>query len=192
MQFYILNKTTKTLSKTTRIYRNIHKWIALPTFAFLFIIGTTGLLLGWKKQLQLLPKTQNGLTANSEKWIHSDSVFKIATHFAQDVLKKDANIDRMDFRPSKGIVKILFENHFTELQIDLTSGEVISVSNRTSDIIEKLHDGSIFDYYIDTTNDAFKLFYTSSVSIGLILLSFTGFWLWYNPKRIRKQKHLHN
>ena len=187
-----MKKTINTLSKTTRIYRNIHKWIALPTFAFLFIIGTTGLLLGWKKQLQLLPKTQSGLTANSEKWIHSDSVFKIATHFAQDVLKKDANIDRMDFRPSKGIVKILFENHFTELQIDLTSGEVISVSNRTSDIIEKLHDGSIFDYYIDTTNDAFKLFYTSSVSIGLILLSFTGFWLWYNPKRIRKQKQLHN
>ncbi|PKP39678.1 MAG: peptidase, partial [Bacteroidetes bacterium HGW-Bacteroidetes-13] len=89
MQFYILKKTIKTLSKTTRIYRNIHKWIALPTFAFLFIIGTTGLLLGWKKQLQLLPKTQSGLTANSEKWIHSDSVFKIATHYAQDVLKKD-------------------------------------------------------------------------------------------------------
>jgi uncharacterized iron-regulated membrane protein len=187
-----LKKTTNTLSKTTRIYRNIHKWIALPAFAFLFIIGTTGLLLGWKKQLQLLPKTQSGLTANSEKWIHSDSIFKIATHYSQNVLKKDANIDRMDFRPSKGIVKILFENHFTELQIDLTSGEVISVSNRTSDFIEKLHDGSIIDYYIDTPNDEVKLFYTSSVSISLILLSFTGFWLWYNPKRIRKQKHSHN
>ncbi|PJB13488.1 MAG: peptidase [Flavobacteriales bacterium CG_4_9_14_3_um_filter_40_17] len=184
-----MKKTANPLSKTTRTYRNIHKWIALPTFAFLFIIGTTGLLLGWKKQLQLLPKTHNGQTLNSEKWLHTDSIYKRAAYYSKEVLKKDASIDRMDIRPSKGVVKILFENHFTELQLDLATGEVLSVSNRTSDFIEKLHDGSIIDYYIGTPNDEVKLFYTSSVSVGLILLSFTGFWLWYNPKRIRKQKH---
>jgi len=187
-----LKKTGNNLSKNTRVYRSIHKWTALPVFVFLFITGSTGLLLGWKKQLQLLPKTQTGLTVNPEKWLHTDSIYKIATNYSQHVLKKGAHIDRMDIRPSKGVVKILFENHFTELQIDLTTGKVLSVSNRSSDFIEKMHDGSIIDYYVDTPNDEVKLFYTSSVSIGLILLSFTGFWLWYNPKRIRKQKHSHN
>ena len=64
----------------------------------------------------------------------------------------------------------------------------MSVSRRNSDIIEKIHDGSILDFWVNTKNDEIKLFYTTIVSLSLILLSFSGFWLWYNPKRIKKYK----
>ena len=123
-----------------------------------------------------------------DKWLSLSEISEIAETFAADSLSKTADIDRIDVRPQKGVAKIIFETHFTELQIDLSSGEILSVGTRTSDIIEKLHDGSIVDYFVRIDQDPVKLMYTTFASFGLMLLSVSGFWLWYNPKRIRKLK----
>ncbi len=179
----------KTLSNTTRIYRKIHQWVSIPLLVFMMLIGITGLLLGWKKQANFLPKTEKGISKKSTDWIKLDSLQSVAQKYAKEVLKKSEDIDRIDIRPQKGIAKIVFSEHFTELQIDCATGKILTVSTRKSDFIEKIHDGSIIDYLFKTNNDEFKLFYTSIVSLGLIVLSFSGFWLWYNPKRIRKQKN---
>lgn len=181
------DKLTRTV-KSTRLYRRIHKWLAVPLFIFMFLIGTTGLMLGWKKQVQLLPPTQRGLSATPSSWISLDSIYNIAIHYAQDSLNISPEIDRIDIRPDKGIAKIIFNHHFTELQVDCTTGDIISAKLKTSDIIEKIHDGSIVDYFIRVDNDPVKLIYTTLASSGLILLSFSGFWMWYNPKRIKRFK----
>ena len=52
---------TEKIAKNTRIYRKIHKWISVPLFVFMFLIGVTGLLLGWKKTAGILPSTKKGL-----------------------------------------------------------------------------------------------------------------------------------
>lgn len=176
------------LSKQTRFYRKIHKWLAVPMFLVMFLIGVTGLFLGWKKQTALLPKTQKGATEKSSEWIKIDSLVSVAKAYSRDSLKKDDEIDRIDIRPQKGIAKIVFVQHFTELQLDCKTAEILSISTRKSDFIEKIHDGSIVDYFIKTSSDQFKLFYTTAASLSLILLSFSGFWLWYNPIRIKKMK----
>ena len=176
------------LSKQTRFYRKIHKWIAVPMFLVMFVIGATGLLLGWKKQTALLPNTQKGATENSAEWIKIDRLVTVAKAYSRETLKKEDEIDRIDIRPQKGIAKIVFAHHFTELQLDCKTAEVLSVSTRKSDFIEKIHDGSIIDYFVKTSSDQFKLFYTTAASLSLILLSFSGFWLWYNPIRIKKRK----
>ncbi|MDX2302958.1 MAG: PepSY-associated TM helix domain-containing protein [Microscillaceae bacterium] len=181
-------KQNTQIAKTTRLFRKIHRWISIPLFIFFFLIGVTGLLLGWKKQILLLPKTQKGNSIKSKNWLSIDTIQYIAARHAQHILKKDAQIDRIDIRPAKGVAKIIFLNHFTELQIDCTSGKILSVNRRNSDIIEKIHDGSIIDYWISTANDEVKLFYTTTVSLSLILLSISGFFLWYNPIRMRKIK----
>ncbi|MES2797566.1 MAG: PepSY-associated TM helix domain-containing protein [Bacteroidota bacterium] len=183
-----MRSETAKISNSTRFYRKIHKWIALPLFAFMMLVGITGLLLGWKKQTQLLPKTQSSKELAARQFIKLDSLQNIAKQYAKDVLKLSDEIDRIDIRPQKGIAKIVFTSHFTELQIDLKSGKILAVNTRKSDFIEKIHDGSIVDYFIKKDNDAFKLTYTTFTSLGLILLSFSGFWLWYNPIRIRKRK----
>lgn len=157
-------------------------------FLVMFVIGGTGLLLGWKKQTALLPKTQKGATENSGDWIKIDSLVSVAKAYSRDSLKKDDEIDRIDIRPQKSIAKIVFVNHFTELQLDCKTAEILSISTRKSDFIEKIHDGSIVDYFVKTSKDQFKLFYTTAASLSLILLSFSGFWLWYNPIRIKKSK----
>ena len=173
------------------MYRRLHQWLSLPLFIFMFLIGTSGLLLGWKKQGQLLPPTQSGLSTNTESWISFDSNYSIAVQYAIDSLKVTPEIDRIDIRPQKGVAKIVYKHNFTELQIDCSTGEILSAQLKTSDIIEKIHDGSIVDYYTQVGDDPIKLLYTTMAGSGLILLSFSGFWMWYNPRRIRRYKQKH-
>jgi uncharacterized iron-regulated membrane protein len=179
----------KNIASTTRLYRKLHRWVAVPLLLFMLMMGVTGLLLGWKKQTELLPKTEKGQSNRSTDWVKIDSIQHIAQRYATDILKAPADIDRIDIRPQKGVAKIVFVHHFTELQIDCQTGKILSVSTRKSDIIEKIHDGSLLDFWVGTPNDAIKLTYTSVIGLGLILLSISGFWLWYNPIRIRNNKH---
>jgi hypothetical protein len=181
------SENQKTASNT-RLYRKIHRWVAVPLFVFMMLVGITGLLLGWKKQAQLLPKTESTKAESNSQSIKLDSLQTIAKNYAKNRLKLSDEIDRIDIRPKKGIAKIVFTDHFTELQIDIKTGEILAINTRKSDFIEKIHDGSIVDYFVKNENDAFKLTYTTFTSCGLILLSFSGFWLWYNPIRIRKRK----
>lgn len=175
------------IASSTRLYRKLHKWVAVPLLLFFLTIGITGLLLGWKKQAGLLPPTQKGELTPPARWISLDSIQNIAQHYAQ-IKGKSPEIDRIDVRPQKGVAKIVFVSHFTELQIDCTTGKIVSESTRTSDIIEKIHDGSILDFAAKTDNDPIKLIYTSLLGMGLILLTFSGFFLWYNPIKMRKSK----
>lgn len=181
-------ETTK-IANSTRFYRKIHRWVALPLFVFMLLVGISGLLLGWKKQTNLLPKTESSKIEKGQ-FIKLDSIQSIAQNYAKNQLKLSAEIDRIDIRPKKGIAKIVFAQHFTELQIDCKTGTILAVNTRKSDFIEKIHDGSIIDFLAKNDNDFFKLAYTSFTSIGLILLSFSGFWLWYNPIRIRRRKQI--
>lgn len=155
---------------------------------FMLLIGITGLLLGWKKQTSLLPPTQSTTASATTDWISLDSIQHIARTYSETTLGKPSEIDRIDVRPAKGVAKVRFTNHFSELQVDGKTGAILSVSHRTSDLIEMIHDGSIVEYLVGTGTDSVKLLYTTFVSSGLILLSVSGFWLWYNPKRIRKAK----
>jgi hypothetical protein len=91
-------------------------------------------------------------------------------------------IDRMDVRPDKGMIKVLFKEGYWEVQIDGANGKVLSVAQRHADWIEHIHDGSII-------SEGFKLIYTNYIGLGLLLLSITGFWLWYGPRKIRKAKY---
>ncbi len=180
-------KPTEKIASTTRTYRRMHKWVAVPLLFFMFIIGLTGVLLGWKKQANLTPPTEKGVATNAEKWLSLDSVQLIAMRFSTDSLN-GAEIDRIDIRPSKGIAKIIFTSDYTELQIDLTTGKISHIQKRWNDLIEQIHDGTIMDRWIGTEGDPFKIGYTTLTSMGLMLLSLSGFWLWWNPKRIRKLK----
>jgi uncharacterized iron-regulated membrane protein len=181
---------TESLASATRTYRRLHKFVAVPLFIFMFIIGLTGILLGWKKQAKLTPPTQKGASADARQWLPMDSIQTIALAFANNSLGFRDEIDRLDVRPGKGIVKVVFVNDYTEIQIDLTTGQILSTQQRWNDFIEQIHDGTIVDRLVGTDGDPIKTTYTTLTSMGLMLLSFSGFWLWFNPKRIRKIKHI--
>ena len=89
------------LSKQTRFYRKIHKWLAVPMFLVMFLIGVKGIILGCKKQTTLLPKTQKGATEVSTEWLKIDSLVTVAKAYSRNTLKKADEIERKENRPKK-------------------------------------------------------------------------------------------
>jgi uncharacterized iron-regulated membrane protein len=173
-----------------RSFRSVHRKFGIALFAFFFIVGVTGLLLGWKKHSGgiIQAKSQQGTSADFSKWLSLQELNDIAEQVLKDSAGQDfsAEVDRIDIRKDKGIVKFNYLNHFSEIQLDGATGKVLSVNHRRSDFIEKIHDGSILDFYLKTSDGQIKLFYTSLMGLGLIVFTITGFWLWYGPKRMRK------
>ena len=179
-------------AKILRIFRKVHRTTGALLFVFFFIISITGLLLGWKKHSGdlILPKTYSGTSTNLTNWLPVDSLHQHAVRILHDSVDPGLSpeIDRIDMRPDKGTVKFVFADHFWGLQLDGATGKLLHIDRRRSDFIEKVHDGSILDYYLGTESGQLKLLYTSIMGIALLIFTITGFWLWYGPKRMREKK----
>lgn len=175
-----------------RILRKIHRTIAIFLFAFFLVVSVTGLLLGWKKNSGglILPPTSKGVSSDLKTWLPIDSLRAIAVKALHDSVSPGLSdeLERIDARPQKGMVKFVFADDYWEIQLDGTTGKVLLVDRRRSDIIENIHDGTILDVLFNTKNDQFKLSYTTIMGLSLLMLTLSGFWLWYGPKRLRKQK----
>jgi len=180
---------TKKQAKWIRHFRWIHQKLAIPTFIFLFIISATGLLLGIKKQTGLLAPTQEGVSKDLSHWLPIDSLSKIAVTILHDSVdtRLSPELDRIDIRPQKGVVKYVFADHYWGLQLDGTTGKLLQIEKRNSDLIENIHDGSILDKLFDS-GESMKATYSVLLGGSLMVLVVSGFWLWYGPKRLRQSK----
>jgi len=179
-----LKDRLKAIVKSLRTFRVFHRWLGLSLALLLVISSVTGVLLALKKDVDVIqPPTQKGISKNLTEWKSLDEISLLATKAFHDTYpeQKENSIDRLDVRPSKGIVKVLFKKGNWEVQIDGKSGEVKSIAKRYSDWIESLHDGSII-------SDGFKLISMNFLGIGLLFLIVTGVWLWYGPRRVRREK----
>ncbi len=184
----------KKQAKRLRWYRKIHRTMGASLFLFFFIVSITSVLLGWKKNSNgiIQSKTVQGVSTDLHNWMPIDSLQAIAFQ----TLKSDVDplmstqLQRIDVRPEKGVAKFIFEENYQEIHLDGTTGEVLLVSTRTADIIENIHDGSILDVWFNTGNDVFKVIFSSVMGVALFLFTFTGFWLWFGPKRMRKQARI--
>lgn len=168
-----------------RKFRVWHKYLGLSIALFLIISSITGILLALKKDFDILqPPTQKGESKELATWKPVSELADLAQKAFIEAYpdQTDNSVDRMDVRPSKGIAKVLFENGYWEVQIDGTSGKILSISRRHSDWIEHLHDGSII-------SDWFKLISMNYLGLGALFLIGTGIWLWYGPKKVRQIKH---
>lgn len=178
-------------AKILREFRRIHKYTGAFLFVFFFFVSITGLVLGWKSNSfgTIIPATQKGTTSNLSEWKPVDELHKIAVLTLKDSISPDLSpeLDRIDIRQQKGVVKFVFENHYWEIQLDGATGEVLQIGQRHSDWLENVHDGSIVDQFFETSNGQFKLFYTTTMGIALLVFTITGFWMWYGPKRMRRR-----
>lgn len=185
-----MSEKRKSQAKLIRIFRKVHRTTGALLFVFFFLIAVTGFLLGIKKHSGgiILPDTKIGSTTQITTFLPLDSLQKNASRFLADYLNqtKKIEIERIDVRPKKGIVKFTFVSNFYEVQLDGASGHLMQIDLRRSDVIEKIHDGSIVDYYLGFESGVFKLIYTIIMSLALMVFTITGFWLWYGPKQMRK------
>lgn len=165
--------------KLARFNRVFHRWasvvIALP---LLLVIGTGVLLLLKKDVAWIQPPTQRGSTG--ELGITFDQVLASAKTVPEAGIEGWSDIDRLDVRPSKGVIKVRAENRW-EIQIDAVTGNVLQVAYRRSDLIESIHDGSFF-------SDGVKYFVFLPSAIVLLVLWLTGIYLFAQPLLAKSRK----
>ena len=157
--------------------RKVHYWGAFVVFLPVFIIISTGILLQLKKDIDWIqPPTANGEFEN-DPTISFDDILATAIKVKEPNIQSWDDIDRLDVRLGKGIVKVRSNNRW-ELQIDSHSGELLQVAYRRSDLIEQLHDGSWF-------HDKIKLWIFLPTGIILFILWCTGLYMVILPYIIK-------
>jgi uncharacterized iron-regulated membrane protein len=163
----------------TTLNRKIHHWgsivIALPVA----IVLVTGVLLLLKKDLGWIqPPTikgeQKGLA------LEFDQILAIARTVPDAGIETWADVDRLDVRPNKGMLKVRAETRW-EIQIDAITGAILQVAYRRSDLIESIHDGSFFGDYA-------KLWVFLPSALVLIGLWITGMVLFFHPRLAKSSK----
>ena len=128
--------------KASRLNRIVHRWgsilIALPTLCVL----STGVLLQLKKQSSWIqPVTKRG--SEVAPVLSFTKILEIGQSVPEAQIESWDDIDRLDVRPGKGVVKIRAKNRW-EVQVDTSTGKILQVAFRRSDLIESIHDGSFF------------------------------------------------
>lgn len=165
--------------------RQTHYWGAIICALPMLIVIVTGLLLLLKKDIDWVqPPSARGQGHIPE--ISFEQVLSAASSVDQAQIKSWDDIDRLDVRPSKGIIKIRANNRW-EIQIDHQTMEVLQVAYRRSDLIDSIHDGSFF-------HDKAKLWVFLPSALILFILWVTGLYLFLTThfaKRNNRKKRTH-
>lgn len=162
--------------KFSVLTRKSHAWGALLISLPLVLVIVTGLLLQVKKQLTWVqPKELRG--SRGDPTLSMDQILAACQTVPESPIKSWGDIDRIDLRPSKGMIKVKAWDH-TEVQLDARTGAVLQVAYRRSDIIESLHDGSWFGEWT-------KLGLFLPVGLTLLGLWCTGLYLFFYPRWVK-------
>jgi len=156
--------------------RKLHRWGAVAVALPFLVIITTGLLLQVKKQVNWVQPTEHRGTGVSSD-LSLGRILDAARAVPQAGIRDWEDVDRIDVRPGKGLVKVIGVSRW-ELQIDAATGTVVQVAYRRSDLIESLHDGSWF-------HDAAKLWVFLPTGLIVLGLWITGIYLFLLPYRAR-------
>ena len=158
--------------------REIHRWGSILVAAPVLVVILSGLLLLLKKDLAWIqPPTRQG--ASQDLSLGFDRILDIAKTVPEPKIGSWDDIERLDVRPSKGMVKVRGVNGW-EIQIDAGTGDILQVAYRRSDLIESLHDGSFF-------HDKVKLWVFLPSALVLLSLWLTGIYLFLLPSLVRRK-----
>ena len=164
--------------------RRWHRIAAVCTALPMLVVILSGLLLQIKKQSTWVqPPTAKGTSPDAPPQVDWDRLLVSVKEVPEAKVESWSDIDRLDVRPNKGIVKLRCKNRW-EIQCDLADGRVLSVNYRRSDLIESFHDGSFF-------TERAKRFVFLPNGLALLLLWASGLYLWWLPwgtRRKRKRK----
>lgn len=163
--------------------RRIHYWTSFAVAIPLLVIIGTGLLLQTKKHWTWVQPAELRGTG-TEPVIGLGDILESLRHSDMAVAGWQ-DVDRLDIRPDRGIVKALLRSGW-EVQVDLGTGAVLQTAYRRSDVIESIHDGSFFG------GDWTKLGIFLPSAGALLLMWMGGMWMWgvpvVNKRRVRHRK----
>ena len=153
-------------------FRKSHRWGAVAVAAPLLLVLVTGVLLQLKKEVAWVqPPTKKG--TGKEPTAGFDAILAAVKAVPQAGVSGWGDVERLDVRPKDGVVKVQCKNGY-EVQVDFQTADVLQVEYRRSDLIESLHDGSWF-------HDSFKVYVFLPVALVVVMLWFTGVYLFALP-----------
>ncbi len=162
--------------------RDIHRWGAILIALPLAVVIVSGVILQLKKEsVWIQPATRRG--SGSEPSLGFEQILMITRGVPEANVRGWTDIDRLDVRPDRGMLKVRCKNRW-EIQLDAETGEVLQVAYRRSDLIESIHDGSFF-------HDGLKLWVFLPTAVLLGVLWVTGIYLFGLPyvAKWRKRKN---
>ena len=164
-----------------KLNRKLHRWGAVVVALPLVVVFVTGIMLQMKKVSDWVqPPMVKG--SGGDPTIGFDRVLEVARSVPEAEVRGWEDIDRLDVRPSKGILKVRCKNGW-EIQIDSNSGDVLQVSVRRSDLIESIHDGSFF-------HEKAKLWVFLPSALVLTGLWGTGLYLFARPYITKRKRRV--
>jgi uncharacterized iron-regulated membrane protein len=157
--------------------RRLHRWGALAVAVPFLVVICTGLLLQLKKQLPWVQPPEHRGTSTAPA-LTLPEVLARAQAVPEAGIRGWDDIDRLDVRPAKGLIKVVTKARW-EVQLDARTGAVLQTAYRRSDLIEQLHDGSWF-------HASAKLLIFLPVALLVLGLWVTGMYLYLLPYRARR------
>ena len=119
--------------KLSKLSRVSHRWGSIIALLPITIIIFSGIVLQLKKELAYVqPPTQSG--AGTEPTIGFERILEVVRTVPEAEIESWEDVDRLDVRPSKGVVKVRCKNRY-EVQIDTETAEILHVALRRLSLI---------------------------------------------------------
>lgn len=156
-------------------FKKLHSWLAIMMAVPLLLIITTGLLLHASPFVKTLqPPTLKGRQAVLK--ISFAEAISIAAAIPETEIRDGHDVAQIDARPAAGVIRVRAKN-FWEVQLDGSTGEVLSSARRWKSILMTLHDGSWFGSIIE-----YGVVFPAGIT--LFILWVTGIGLFVLPRLI--------
>ena len=170
--------------RSFKFFWTTHKWTGLGLAAVLSVTSVTGFMLLIKKRAAWIqPPTITGAAGEPKDFISTAELFDIVFEQGHADFQSLDDIDRIDMRPGKRVLKVQSEHNHSEMQVCAVTGEILHVATRRSDFLEDLHDGSFFAEWVHA-------WFMPLVAVALLFMIMSGLWLWIEPKLRRRRRRL--
>lgn len=110
------------------------------------VISASGFFLAIKGKVDWMrPKTQTGAPFDHpSQLVPVDRVMNVAFQAGYSELAELAHIDRLEYHAEDNVWKVLSKKGYREVQVDGTTGDVLSTGQRNDQMTEDIHDMSFF------------------------------------------------
>ena len=157
--------------KLNVLNRTIHYWASFVVALPLLVMIGSGLLLQTKKHWTWVQPAEHRGTGSAPA-IDLEGVLGAVKQAREHGVQSWDDVNRIDLRPGRRVAKVWLNNGW-EVQVDLGTGRVLQSAYRRSDLIEAIHDGSLFG------GDWIKLGLFLPAGMVLLLLWLSGVWMWW-------------
>jgi hypothetical protein len=165
-----------------RLNYEAHLWLGLLTTGLVLVVCVTGIVLNHKRAFGLMNEPDHTPGSSLSAALPLEQLVWLAVRaFNHPDYSDETSINRMDFRPNKGYIKVRFRDpQNTEVILDVVSGSVLSLGPRGDIFWEQLHSGELFGAHWIILSDI--------AVVALIVLTLSGIYIWMYPLLNRRAR----